>query len=370
MTPLSKRTASLGACALGLVLLVVVGGWLWPRRGPAPSAPAPAQASASAPSPARVDNPAGPRFWPSLSLITEYPQIPLKGKTVEQAVREAYQRNHADRAAEWKVKMAFYGLVVDEHFRPVAGADVRFQWTDTSAQGHSVANAQSDAQGRFQLVGQHGKNLGVYVRKAGYYVPQSSRARSFEFANPADETYHEPDPSQPVLFRLRKAGPKVNLVVKRGYPEPPGDGSGVYFDFAQGKQGDAGQMWVQTWRPSQIPGSWQIAYPYDWRTILSIPDGGFVEKDPSDEFGFEAPVLGYTPTLDFAGHVTREDRSRERVVRTFYFTWGSPARYGRMEMHSDGGDKSLRLEYVFNPVPGERNLEYDEGALRYNSFEY
>ena len=57
----------------------------------------------------------------------------------------------------------------------------------------------SDEGGNFSLTGARGKNLGVYVTKHGYYAPENIKASGFEFADPAEPNFYEPDPDNPVL---------------------------------------------------------------------------------------------------------------------------------------------------------------------------
>jgi hypothetical protein len=105
-----------------------------------------------------------------------------------------WARRERDKEADWKVPIRFYGRVVDQDRQPVSGATVHFQWTVLSKQGTSEADTVSDEGGNFSLTGARGKNLGVYVTKQGYYTPENIKASGFEFADPAEPNFYEPDP--------------------------------------------------------------------------------------------------------------------------------------------------------------------------------
>src|SRR5437588_5407784 len=162
-------------------------------------------------------------------------QIPLKNKTRDEAMQIWWERRQMDKQADWKVPIRFDGRVVDQDMRPVARANVEFEWTDASPHGTSKQNTMSDENGLFSLTGVRGKNLGVRISKEGYLAAKDVRSRDFEFADPAESTYYEPDSDHPVLFQLRKKGQGAELLKKSVEVVLPGDGSSKPIELTTGK---------------------------------------------------------------------------------------------------------------------------------------
>src|SRR5436190_4368625 len=133
------------------------------------------------------------RATPYLSSPTqrraEYKQISSREMTKEQIGAEVSRRDRIDSKWEWKIPIRFYGRVVDENERPVAGVDVHFQWTDLSPKGTSVADSKSDAHGFFSLENVDGKSLLVRLLKPGYYTTDARNQVNFEYANPFEESF-------------------------------------------------------------------------------------------------------------------------------------------------------------------------------------
>ena len=119
------------------------------------------------------------------------------------------QMKERDPKFEWKMALNFYGKVIDQADQPVKGAKARFQWTDMSTRGTTESFAETDATGTFSLTGEKGKNLGVEISKQGYHAVRDGRA-NFEYAAFFEPNYIEPDPNNPVIFRL---------IAKQGEPQ-------------------------------------------------------------------------------------------------------------------------------------------------------
>jgi hypothetical protein len=278
-------------------------------------------------------------------------QISLKDLTKEQAMQAWWARRERDKQADWKVPIRFYGRVVDQDMHPVSGADVQFEWTDLSTKGTSKADTKSDEHGLFTLANVRGKNLGVYVSKTGYYTPKNVKARGFEFAVPGEDNYYEPNPDNPVLFQLRKKGEGADLIKKSIEVVLPGDGTSASVDLATGKITPTGQLQVQAWKP------WPprpMSPHYDWKVVLRIPHGGFVEAH--EEFAFEAPETVYSEAFEVNMPASAGDAWKVSAEKTLYFAFGEPKKYGRLSFRTDGSSRYVFLDYVLNPS-GSRNLE-------------
>jgi hypothetical protein len=194
----------------------------------------------------------------------------------------------ADPKSDWKTPIEFYGKVVDERDDPVPGAIVSLLWTDLSPNGSSQVIKETDVQGMFGLKGVRGKTLVVQISEGNYYTSLKSNQFAFEYSDPVDKAYHEPNSSRPVVFHLRRKGVAAGLISQ--YVKVPllKNGTPVWFDFVTAKASDSGQLEVRSWKPEKDP---LIGFS-DWRVRLSIESGGLAEI--TEEFPFLAPESGYS----------------------------------------------------------------------------
>ena len=74
-----------------------------------------------------------------------------------------------------------------------------------------------EMEGRFSITGIQGKNFGVRSLKKEGYIAFRSNLQSFEYAGFwGVPSYHEPDPTKPVTFRMRKEGDMPEPMIQRG----------------------------------------------------------------------------------------------------------------------------------------------------------
>ncbi len=344
-----KRRILLAALvvALGLVL------WLRPRS-PHESAPG-----------SEVSKPAPPVHKEPGNGVVQRPETPQALRTkarpeaeqtpeLSPAVQEYVRNKLADPQYDWKQPISFYGRVVDEGNQPVASAIAHFSWTDLSPSGTSEADAQSDSNGLFSLVGRTGKRVSVTVSKEGFYTTPSEKLSSFEYANPADGLF-TPDPNQPVVFHLRKKGAGAELVTSAygaswNFPiHIPRDGAPVDIDLLKRSVGQNGQLRISETKPDY--GHWKAANSWSFR--MEIPDGGFVEEN--DEFEFEAPQTNYQPIIEFRFEKGTPGWA-DGIRRNYYIKFGEPPRYGRLRVETSIDMGGATLSYAINP-DGTRNLE-------------
>ena len=241
--------------------------------------------------------------------------------------------------------------MLDESAKPVAGADVHFQWTNLSAKGTADSDVKTDARGRFFLDGVQGKRLGVRIVKPGYYSSDSRNQWSFEYANPYEEVFYEPRQEAPVVFRLRKQNASADVVSKSTKVMLQGDAATVRIGLDTGKPSANGELAIDAskpWPPRPMSPS------YDWKVGFRIEDGGFV--DTPEQFAFEAPESGYLPDYTVDMQASLGSDWKVNVERTVYFVFGSPRKYGRLTFRTDGNSRYIFLDYVINRAGG-RNLE-------------
>jgi hypothetical protein len=256
----------------------------------------------------------------------------------------------ARELAMWQAPIAFYGKVLDENSNAIAGAQVSFHWMETpTTDGSRSSDTESDSEGLFSLHGAFGPTLTVSVSKNGYYTSKST-PDGFRYAL-GNEPFH-PDPRDPVVFYLRKKGQGTELITSANGMRPdvwvrvPKDNTSVRVDFFQKQASATGQLEIR-----QIKPPWQSAT--NWSFSLSILNGGLIENH--DEFQFEAPEIGYQPTVtyDFA---KGESDWTTHVVKQFYIEFGQPRKYGWLRFESDISQETVFVTYALNPT-GSRNLE-------------
>ena len=298
-----------------------------------------------------------PASTPLLSSSTPL-SAPVKIKN-EAAMKDYMERSNKDHNYDWKVSLSFYGKVVDEENKPVQGASVFLSWNTVwgldAPEGSKQKTMQSDAQGLFQLTGEHGKVLSVRVEKDGYYVLQgSSGSVGFEFANPSSDYYYQPDSSKPVIFHLQSMSKGVALVSKNvdltlDQTQPQ---NGV--DLMTGQITSTGSLQVFANKPEL-----QIGHPvrFPWSMKVTLKNGGFVETQ--EQLPFQAPDQGYASTLDFENTDPKASTWRCTVNATYYFHLTDSNIYGVMSVNTDALSHRVHLNYSYNPTSGDQNLEPD-----------
>jgi len=344
-----------------VVLLLVASCLLWwwstrPENASALSKATPQESPAASPIPQAVAS-AVPIATGSES---EYPQISLKGRSREDAIREYLSHEEKDHFYDWKIPIKFYGKVLDQYSRPVSEATVHLQWVNRQgSEGVGESVIETDGNGQFSLDGVKGKHLGVKISKEGYYdVSGAENQIDFEYANPGEQTFYQPNAVDPVIFHMRKKGAVEQIVKKSLELQPPGSGAPVIVDLLTGQLSATGQLEIQTWKPQITPQQIRTGkvFPYDWRIVLKITDGGFIEEH--EVFPFEAPESGYNPVIDLSLHATNGGSGGVTAQQDCYFSFGQPPKYGKLHFSSDGDRPYLDIEYSFNPS-GSRNLESD-----------
>lgn len=253
--------------------------------------------------------------------------------------------------SQWQGSINFYGKVVDENTNPVSGADIHFSWQEIPAEdAMKTFDTTSDGAGLFSLQDARGWTLGVSVSKQGYYGSRKDND-SFRYGSLGGGTF-SPDPQNPVVFHLRKkVAPESLVALKRNYAIPR-DGTPVSVDLSTGvaSTSENGNFVVRCW--TQNPGQ-SSGGKFDWHCIVTIPGGGAVTND--DEFAFEAPETGYTPSLEISMPADRPNW-QDDVDLKFYYRLAD-GRYGRMKFTMVAfGHHFCMIDSVLNPT-GLRNLE-------------
>jgi len=339
---MNRRNLLLVLLGAGVVSIAIL--WWWLRSPPVPSvsqAPAVSQPNASPPT----------STLPNVAEATPTGrQIP--GASYEPSDprwKEVRAKDLVDPAWEWRMPINFYGRVVDENEQPVPGANVELSWTDLSQPGTSQARTTTDAQGSFSLLNQTGRSLQVRVSKDGYYTPKRQQI-SFDYAGFWEANYHVPDSNNPVLFHIRKKNQGETVRSGEIRPTIPADGTPVRFDLLNGgRVSPDGQLEIAAMTNTE-------QYPptiFNWRATILVPGGGLIEHNA--EFPFEAPEGGYQPSIEFDMPTNAPDWKRV-IEKSYFIEFGSPPRYGRIQIRLNGGSQKASVSYWVNPT-GSRNLE-------------
>ncbi len=269
---------------------------------------------------------------------------------LQNVMDEALKR---DIAFQWKMPISFYGKVVDEHGTPVGGVEIRFIWNDLSRNGTSERRVHSDALGLFSLSGIRGKRLGVELHKEGFYTSSRRNQYDFDYGNPFEPVFHEPDASRPVVFVVRKRGIAEPMVCRYFQFQVSRHGQATRADLLQGKVSPEGPLEVRRWRSGEVAQK----RDFDWKASLCIDDGGFVETD--EEFPFTAPDQGYKKSIEFSMSKSDGKEWLPSWETHCYAKFGQPPTYCFLRVRLYGGSKDVYVECYVNPS-GSRNLEYDE----------
>ncbi|MDQ8186389.1 carboxypeptidase-like regulatory domain-containing protein [Pelagicoccus sp. SDUM812002] len=192
------------------------------------------------------------------------------------------------------VPISFWGRLVDENGKGIAGADVVLRvrgsmvLPDGSVQekveDHTV---QTDAAGRFSLVGKTGSMLGLEsIEKAGYTFA-SRQLRNFSYTREDVRLSTELEPRVFVAIRdLRD----TKLFFAKYKEWLPWDGEPVRLDLRNGVVSDGGDLLIIAEKGAVD----EEGYRYDWTFRLDALGGG-VRYVKEGEVVMVAPVEGYAP---------------------------------------------------------------------------
>lgn len=252
-----------------------------------------------------------------------------------------HEREKSDRGWQGRMPIDFFGKVIDLEGRPVESATINFSWTDLSRAGSSRSIEKSDVNGLFSLRNAQGKNLGVEVAKEGYYTAKQDRY-SFEYAAFYEESFHQPDANDPVIFRLRKKQAAESLAF---HQQEVKISIGSTSEVALGTGAKLQIDLITNPQPKQGP----------WSMRVSVLNGGL--QPTIEEFPFSAPPDKYQSSL-VSDDNTPKPPTWESLYQggSFYLKAGS--NYGRIEIQMIPGKDWMRIKSWMNPS-GSQNLEFD-----------
>lgn len=254
----------------------------------------------------------------------------------------------------FSASIAFYGKVVDESGRPVAGANVFYSAADRYFGKSTKYTGVSDINGLFSLRGAKGAGLYVEVSKEGYDRVANRSYGSFGYGMPSGNA--PPSEGDPALFLLRKRGDAEGLISVDRDVMIPKDGTPVEVSLSTGKPVEPGRgdVRIECWANNANLDP-NLSQPYDWHCRISVPGGGMVQR--IGEFNFEAPEDGYVTSEEI--EMPHNTQKWSKNFTEEYFLKLSGNRYARMKFRitSDRNQFASVTSYL-NPS-GSRNLEFD-----------
>jgi hypothetical protein len=252
---------------------------------------------------------------------------------------------------------SFYGVVVDENNKPVAGATVKISVGGElgSTQGETEHDLQSGPDGLFSLEEIRGMDATVTVGKDGYYsLPDKHNGPWFWMAQ-GFKPGTMPSKDQPAIFPLKKKGPTEPLIVLKtnGSVHVPTDGTSVDYNLEKRRvfKGQPGTFNVQLWVDAHDSKSNQ---PYHWKYRITVPGGGI--QPATNEYEFSAPSSGYQEF--FENEITPGAPGWNDSREQKFFVRLADGRYARIRFEVRAlGDFFIENGYL-NPS-GSQNLEFD-----------
>ena len=273
---------------LALGLLVIAAIWPWSRPQVRSSSPTVQQVQFQTPTPQSTET---QQTTPLL------PTRPSQGIVTQSTGEGQHAKQERERSFlnAFDTPINFWGRVVDENGNPVPNAMVKLGTADRPWETGSRFQRTTDANGVFSVAGAQGLSISVDVSKTGYYQTPRSRGQ-ISYAQPSGNEEPLPTPDNPMVFELRKMGETVPLVqlTERAIRFPHnGSRVGVSLSTGQTIAPDQGELTVECWVNDQLK---DARGQYIWRCLLSVPNGGLIER--TDQYAFEAPADGYKPSVE------------------------------------------------------------------------
>jgi hypothetical protein len=257
-----------------------------------------------------------------------------------------------DPSYNWKMPITFFGKVVDEFDQPIHGASAFLMWT--ISQETPSRTILTDERGHFEINNIVGKMLTVRVNHTNYYGSKNSY-QVFEYANFMHLNFHSPDSNNPVVFQLKKKGPREPMYRWDYRCEAPTNGQLIWLDIAHKRAGETGDFGVSYKRHAPDKG-WSSDFTV---TLIAAPGAGLLLSD--EEFMFEAPTQGYQTMYTLAQIRTNSMRFSSVLKPNFYLRTAKGNHAVVMAEISQYNVPGGKFDFIIYHNPsGSRNLEYDD----------
>jgi alpha-tubulin suppressor-like RCC1 family protein len=244
----------------------------------------------------------------------------------------------------------FYGKVIDQRGRPVADATIIAKATRDG--GGGATNTQTDAQGRFQILGLRGRSLNIAVQKSRFEI--QGHGVGLRNANGPETSAT----NRAVFAMWKLKGPEPMIHDRKVYQFKADDRTCTIDllakEMTEGTNG-SGDLLVHFRRPPQI----QRGRDFEWSFEMSALGGGVIQVTNADYLN-EAPVKGYQ--ANFVVDMAPSNANwRSYSEAAFYLKSrnGQIFSHIHLKIYPESGDgSSLEVESYVNPS-ASRNLEFD-----------
>lgn len=317
-----------------LAVLALVAFWFFQRKESKPVRSV--QAPTPIPAPTAAATPIQPISTQPRIALTNLPDTEAQ-KTVEEL---------------YSTPVLFYGKVVDEGGKPIAGAHAKLMVDNVQWSSGKRFDRVTDAAGLFDLTDTQGAAVAVDVDKEGYASTEKSRGMFRLGKLRTNDDPKPPAPNEPAIFVLQSLG-KVEPLVRVGtFVKVARNGQPTELDLSTGKSVAIGQgnFRVEAWTNDQTKDE---RGHYDWRCKISIPNGGLIER--KDLSVFEAPAEGYKASDEI--NMPKDATPWQSRVRRQYFLKLANGRYARVQFEMVAqGDNFFSIKSYLNPNAASRNL--------------
>jgi hypothetical protein len=262
------------------------------------------------------------------------------------------------------IPITFYGRVIDQDGRPLAGAKISLvvvisHFAENGTEQKPVI-LEADANGDFSLTGFTAYAIDeISIQKRGYELSGRTK-RDYRFGAIPDD--YKPDPANPVIFKMWKHQRPEQLthLVWRG--RVGGDGAPIRFDLSNGHPSASGDLEIICSRaPVDLPPA--NVKPFTYKLQITVIGGGIQANE--DEFSYLAPENGYSPSVTFGQLKDAVEWNRKTPIPNEYYIKTAGGHYGRFSLTWDvafaQSPTALNWGCFINPS-GSRNLEYDKQA--------
>lgn len=286
-----------------------------------------------------------------------------------QVEREERRRTMAQTIERTNVPISFWGKVLDQDQKPIAGAIV--QYTYSTEHGNIAGTAwgeqkihkgevTTDLAGLFALDGIKGHTLTIESLTKEGYAYKAREARVYNYYGDISSGKFVPVAAKPIIFVMvnkTTAEPLVSYGGSFGKTiHLPGNGTPVRWSVWKGQLDPSGELQVTFKRePSEVA---KIGETVTWSARVAIVGGGIAEASP-DELVYRAPSDGFVAEIDYP----RVEQKRGIPARSFYIRTAD-GRYGRIDLtlyaDDEGPTARCLIKAVMNPF-GSQNLEPGSG---------
>jgi len=263
------------------------------------------------------------------------------------------------------VPINFWGKVIDQDKRPIAGVKVSYNYSTEHGNIVGVAwgrqkiykdETATDGAGSFAVTGLRGHDLTLEsLNKEGYqYTPRGAAVYNF-YGNTSGGKF-TPDPNNPVLFVMVNKATAEPLVSYGGHfgktMRVPGNGTPTRWNLWKGQSDANGELQITFTREPAVLA--RVGPPVTWSAKIEVIGGGIIEAPP-DEAIYRAPEEGYASAVDYP----KTEQKRGVSARSFYVKTAD-GRYGRLQLEIYPGDQGptarCLIKASMNPS-GSPNLE-------------